>query len=145
MADIPWWLLAAALLASAAWHWWVLGGPEDSSGPARNPGGLSPLAARGAGPEDLTPAEHAMLASLALRYACADPAAGRQLADYLRTKCPGVSDADLMRAVIALGHAARYFNRRELTATDALAAYLHAMSGAALDLTDLHRSEMPRQ
>jgi hypothetical protein len=92
----------------------------------------------------LTGEEQQVLTILALRMGAADPKAGRILADWLRTKCPNVPDVDLMRAVIALAQAARYFHRNEPTATDALDAYLRAMSSAALDLTALERSEQTR-
>lgn len=99
-------------------------------------------------PEPDTPAltarEQAFLASLAVRMADSDPRFARQLADHLRVRCPGVSDIDIMRCVVALGHVAKYFRRRELSDGDALAAYLHAMSGAVLELTELERSEIPR-
>lgn len=92
----------------------------------------------------LTQEEQRILTILALRLGAADPKAGRVLADWLRSKCPNVPDVDLMRAVISLAQAARYFHRNEPTAADALAAFLHAMSSAALDLAALERSEQTR-
>lgn len=92
----------------------------------------------------LTPAEQAAIAVLATRYAHADPRAGRALADYLRKRAPGISDTDLMRCVLALTVAARWFNRQHANAGDALAAYLHACAGAALELSELERQDIPR-
>lgn len=109
---------------------------------ARRTGPRSPR--REPPPPVLTPGEEAMLAALAARYGHGDTRAGRRLADHLRRRCPGVPDADLMRCVIALGTAARWFTRHELTAADAMAAYITAMDTAALDLTELERNEIPR-
>jgi hypothetical protein len=92
----------------------------------------------------LTEAETAMLARLALRYAHGDPAAGRRLADYLRGKLPEVPDAQIARMLLALIGVARFYTRTQMTAGDAVAAYLHAMGSAALDLTVLERDEIPR-
>jgi hypothetical protein len=103
----------------------------------------SPGPSRTPPPPLLSPAEQAMLACLATRYAHADPGAGRQLSDYLRTRCPGISDVEIMRCVVALSHVARYFHRH-CDGTDAFASLLHAMAGAALDLSALERSEAPR-
>lgn len=134
-----WAMLAAAaiiyLTAGLAIRWerarTVIAQPQP--GPARPPP-----------PSPLTPAEQAALAALATRHAHGNPRAGRMLADYLREKSPGISDLDLMRCVVALGHAARYFQRHAATGTDAFAELLHAMAGAALDLTELERNEIPR-
>lgn len=137
MADLFLCLLAASALCSVL-HIAL----RDPSGPVTH---ATPRVQTPAGPEDtLTPAELVALASLATRYAHSDPRAGRCLADYLRTKAPGVSDADLMRCVVALASVARWFNREHLTATDALAGYLHALGGAALDFTQWHREDVPR-
>jgi hypothetical protein len=95
-------------------------------------------------PPPLTDYELAHLASLATRYSCGDNAAGRQLADYLRSRLPGVGDLTVMRCVVLLSGVARTFARTELTAADAVAAYLHAMSGAALELSSLERQDIPR-
>lgn len=116
--------------------------PAPAPAPAPEP--PAPAAHRDPPRPRLTPIEQSHLALLAARYACSDPAAGRTLADYLRTRCPGITDTDLMRCVIALGHAARYFHRHDATDTDAFARLLHAMAGAALDLTALDRDETPR-
>jgi hypothetical protein len=136
-------LILAALIAVAvtALIWDHHAHPAPPAAPKR-PG---PQAAHREPPQpSLTPEEQQILTILALRMGAADPKAGRILADWLRTKCPNVPDVDLMRAVIALAQAARYFHRNEPTSTDALAAYLHAMSSAALDLTALERSEQTR-
>lgn len=95
-------------------------------------------------PSPLTPAEQAMLASLAIRYAHGDPRAGWKIADDLRRLAPAMTDADIMRCVVYLAGVARWFNRDRLTATDALAAYLHEMGAAALQLGTFERNEIPR-
>jgi hypothetical protein len=92
----------------------------------------------------LDTAEHAALASLAVRYAHGDPAPGRQLANYLRLKLPGVSDVEIMRAVRALSGVARHYLRVSDSEAGALAAYLYALGSAALELTEIERDEIPR-
>lgn len=133
-------LAAAALVYATGWAADRIERLRAARRPAAAP--AAPSARRAPSAPRLTPVERSHLAALASRRR--DPKAGRQLADYLRTRCPAVPDADLMRCVLALACAARHFGRRELTATDALAGYLRAMESAALDLTALDRDEIPR-
>lgn len=135
-------LAAAALACAIGWAADRIDRIRVRRAPAPEP--AAPAAHRDPPRPQLTPIEQSHLAALAIRHAHADPKAGRQLADYLRTRCPGITDTDLMRCVIALATAARYFHRHASDGTDAFARLLHAMTGAALDLTALDRDEIPR-
>jgi hypothetical protein len=64
------------------------------------------------------------------------------LADYLRKKLPAVPDTEIARALLALASVARWYLRVSDTEADALARYLRAAGAAALELTELERSDV---
>lgn len=128
------WLLTAniALAVTARLAWWLTHTPPPPPAePEPDPAAV-------------------LLAHLAQAYDRGDNTTGRQLADYLRVKAPGITDDDLAALLLALIGVARHVRKTTGLGIDPLHAMAGLMgraavvaSGDATDLASLTREDHP--
>ena len=84
-----------------------------------------------------------ILAQCTAAYDHGDNTAGRQLADYLRTRAPDTTDHDIARIVLGLIGVATHVRKATPLGIDPLHALAGLMGRAAADLTSLTREDHP--
>lgn len=130
-----WSLIAGGIIIERLWLSRRKPAPEPAAPPAKP--WTAPRAQ--AGPA-LTADEILYLVELAACYP-ADSRAGTRIAELLRSKVPEIPDVLAMRYAIAFMHIARTFRRN---GGDPMSDFIHALGGAALELSRTERTDIPR-